>query len=122
MNEYEGLESLERVPFNPLIACAGLLDEWSQFKDAMFDTSNSSGMPYIMSAERAKRVVLQDKLRCADARASYKNILTLMAIDQATPFGAMEVERIFSELMLVVLLAIVPQRVMDKACSCFWSG
>ena len=30
-DEYEGLESLEQVPITSLVACDGLLAEWSQF-------------------------------------------------------------------------------------------
>ena len=56
MDEYEGLESLERVALNPLVARDGLKDEWGHFKDAMFDTSNSRGMSYILMAERTKFV------------------------------------------------------------------
>ena len=56
MDEYEGLESLERVALNSLVARDGLMGEWSHFKDAMFDTSNGRGMPYILTAQRTEFV------------------------------------------------------------------
>jgi len=91
-NEYEGLESLEKVSFASPVAVAGLQAEWSQFKDAMFATSsNSARRPYILTVEQRKRDVLKDKLACSEAQQSYPNILKLLMREQVTPAGSMEV-------------------------------